>query len=382
MYRLVDPRTGETFYVGKGKDNRVFDHLRGQLRDDEDFESEKMNQIREIRQAMLEPIAIIHRHGLSEDEAFHVEATLIDAYPGLTNVQSGHGDTGVRHVDEIVRQYQAPIADLDPEKLKVVLININRSSSESVSAYKAVHHAWRIDKEKANQADYVVAVNRGIIEGVFIVDPPGWISSNQTNFPDALVHIEGRSGFHGRAAPDTVASKLIGRQVPDNVRHVRNPIRYNWPLQENGGNQNMNEERRIEVEVTAYTGNMDSPNSIRFVAITLSSASISAATIADNGIAGPSLESKRRKLIPKAVSQQVHREVMDLSTRLTTNWPTTKTTLQEESAGLSAVHPQFLTLRIITGDTVVGSWEGPIGIGVDEGLIGELKDMVTKITKE
>ena len=27
VYRLIDPRNGETFYVGKGKNNRVFDHV-------------------------------------------------------------------------------------------------------------------------------------------------------------------------------------------------------------------------------------------------------------------------------------------------------------------------------------------------------------------
>ncbi len=28
VYRLIDPRNGETFYVGKGKGNRVFSHIR------------------------------------------------------------------------------------------------------------------------------------------------------------------------------------------------------------------------------------------------------------------------------------------------------------------------------------------------------------------
>ena len=27
VYRLVDPMTGQTFYVGKGKEDRVFDHI-------------------------------------------------------------------------------------------------------------------------------------------------------------------------------------------------------------------------------------------------------------------------------------------------------------------------------------------------------------------
>jgi hypothetical protein len=31
VYRLIDPRNGETFYVGKGK-GRVFQHARGALK--------------------------------------------------------------------------------------------------------------------------------------------------------------------------------------------------------------------------------------------------------------------------------------------------------------------------------------------------------------
>lgn len=29
VYRLIDPRNGEIFYVGKGRNNRVFDHAAG-----------------------------------------------------------------------------------------------------------------------------------------------------------------------------------------------------------------------------------------------------------------------------------------------------------------------------------------------------------------
>jgi uncharacterized protein len=30
VYRLIDPRNGETFYVGKGRGNRVFSHIRAE----------------------------------------------------------------------------------------------------------------------------------------------------------------------------------------------------------------------------------------------------------------------------------------------------------------------------------------------------------------
>ena len=33
VYRLVDPRNGQTFYVGKGKNNRVFAHAKRALKD-------------------------------------------------------------------------------------------------------------------------------------------------------------------------------------------------------------------------------------------------------------------------------------------------------------------------------------------------------------
>src|SRR5262245_38936376 len=31
VYRLIDPRNGETFYVGKGKGNRIFQHARAAM---------------------------------------------------------------------------------------------------------------------------------------------------------------------------------------------------------------------------------------------------------------------------------------------------------------------------------------------------------------
>jgi hypothetical protein len=41
VYRLIDPRNGETFYVGKGRDNRVFAHARGEFSDTSKVDSEE-----------------------------------------------------------------------------------------------------------------------------------------------------------------------------------------------------------------------------------------------------------------------------------------------------------------------------------------------------
>lgn len=74
VYRLIDPRDGSTFYVGKGKGNRVFAHMRGEVAatDDDELLSNKLKQIREIRliAVTLLIVAPTNRlHAQSHDES-------------------------------------------------------------------------------------------------------------------------------------------------------------------------------------------------------------------------------------------------------------------------------------------------------------------------
>ncbi len=74
VYLLIDPDKNEPFYVGKGKDNRVFAHINQEITDDE--ENLKYQEINRIGRENVEHIIV--RHGLSEQNAFAVEASLIE----------------------------------------------------------------------------------------------------------------------------------------------------------------------------------------------------------------------------------------------------------------------------------------------------------------
>ncbi len=226
VYRLIDPRNGETFYVGKGTGNRVFAHVHGEqkLEEGDDLEN-KIKRIREIRRAGFEVAHVIHRHGMDDDTAFEVEAALIDAYLGLANVVGGiHShEYGVMHAKEIVSRYSATPAVF---KHKALLISVNKSA-EQVSWYEATHYAWKVSKSKAKQAEIILATVQGLIKDAFIADE--WLEATGENFP-GREGVPGRYGFKGREAPAQIKKQYVGKRVPDEYRKrgAANPIKYTW----------------------------------------------------------------------------------------------------------------------------------------------------------
>lgn len=224
VYRLIDPRNGETFYVGKGKGNRVFAHIRGEQGTEGDELDNKMTRIREIRIAGFHVAHVIHRHGMDERTAFEVESALMDAYPGLTNDASGKGsgEFGAMHALEIIREYAAEPAVF---RHSAVLINVNRSALAESSLYEATRYAWKISPIKARKAEIVLATMQGVIRGAFIADE--WLEATAANFP-GRVESPGRYGFRGREASDQIQRAYVGKRVPDEYRKpgAANPIKY------------------------------------------------------------------------------------------------------------------------------------------------------------
>lgn len=223
VYRLIDPRNGETFYVGKGQGNRVFAHIREDVEADDP--NNKLRRIRVIRLAGFEVAHVIHRHGMEEETAFEVEAALIDAYPGLTNVATGVGNSeyGAMHAKEIIRRYAAEPAVFQH---KALLISVNRSAADT-SLYEATRYAWKVSLPKARQAEVILATLQGLIVGAFTATQ--WLEATSANFP-GREPVPGRYGFIGEEAPEAIKRLYVGRRVPDEYRKPgsANPIKYTW----------------------------------------------------------------------------------------------------------------------------------------------------------
>lgn len=233
VYQLVDPRTGQTFYVGKGKNNRVFQHMEGAVSfvRGKNKKSMKMETIQAIINAGFEPIHIIHRHGLTEKEAKEVEASLIDAIGGLTNVQSGYESRkrGPANATQLIRRYDKKLAKIKSGH-KIIAVNIKKSSKVK-SIYDAVRFAWKVSRKRAEKADYVFAVKDGVCLNVFVPEIP-WLDATRKNFPGlASEDRPGRLGFEGKEADKEILERYRNKRLPSSLqakKGARNPIHYNY----------------------------------------------------------------------------------------------------------------------------------------------------------
>ena len=215
VYRLIDPRNGNTFYVGKGKGNRVFAHMNGAVafEGDEDEASEKIGTIREIHQSGLDVIHVIHRHGLDSDTALEVEAALIDTYSGLSNEAGGRGnrERGVMNAQQIQNIYKAEVLEEIADKCIIIKIkqwSIDRYNGNlSDAIYEATRSAWKMSIARAEKADFVLSVIDGIVKAVY--SDMKWSNHEERN---------GRLEFIGNDAPESIKLKYIGKRIPQEYR--------------------------------------------------------------------------------------------------------------------------------------------------------------------
>ncbi len=221
VYRLEDPRNGETFYVGRGVNNRIFDHM-----DEAEAgaRSAKTDRIRAIHEAGSKVIPIVHRHGLrDEDEAAVVEAALIEAFPNLTNQVAGEGTRlyGARSADSAIRAYDLPPAQFGAERCVILSLTPSWPSDPEAeprawyALYALARYPWSLDIERASKARFVVVQARGIVRGAFTADR--WLAADDPAFAGFPRAQDDDWGFCGAPAWRQWRA-WVGRRVPERFR--------------------------------------------------------------------------------------------------------------------------------------------------------------------
>lgn len=119
VYGLIDPRTNEIFYIGKGKGDRPEEHLKEAKRYEKTGKSTnvyKSRKILNILKAGFESYKIILLHkDLTEDEAFALESKEIESRENLTNIgEGGRGGDNISknpNRDEIIEKIRKSVRE-------------------------------------------------------------------------------------------------------------------------------------------------------------------------------------------------------------------------------------------------------------------------------
>lgn len=221
VYLLIDSESNEIFYVGKGTGNRIFQHINSAIKSPQD--SDKLNKIRAIHSKGLQVKHVIHRHGLTEKEAFEVEASLIDfiGMRGLSNQVQGlySKDRGAMSITEVIAQYEAPHIEI---KEPVILIVVNRLFQRGISTeelYEITRGNWVLS-ERREKAKFAFAVYHGIVREVYEIK--GWLPVQARNQEQKT---RDRWRFEGIVSQEL--QHYVGGSVENYVVYgAQNPIKY------------------------------------------------------------------------------------------------------------------------------------------------------------
>lgn len=234
VYALVDPRDSKIFYIGKGKDDRVFQHAAAAIVDNScDL---KLDTIRSIKSEGKEVIHYIIRHNLEEKEAYLVESTLIDILTyskfnhnnQLTNLVAGHHqwDEGIKSIDEINAIYDCFKIDVKDGD-NILLVNLNKSYNQAKAKgvykrfdiYESTRKYWFINRDRAECIDYVLGVYKGVVRCVIRVESYKFVDQAD----NGAVFSKPRCCFEGKICPD---SPYMNTDVRDYPFGRKGAIRY------------------------------------------------------------------------------------------------------------------------------------------------------------
>ena len=229
VYVYSEPDTKQPFYIGKGKGNRVFDHLYDQT------DSKKVTKLDELKRQNKKPIIEILAHGLDDETAKKIEAAAIDliGINNLTNEQRGHHSSiyGRIPVATLNARYAVEELTLDDITENVVLIRINQNYNSELTPhqlYDVTRGVWSVSYERASKMKYAFAIYDGLIMEVYRIAcwlPAGSTLTGRWDEIDEA-HVK-RFEFVGNIAPEEVRNKYINKNVARIFKAgSQNPIMY------------------------------------------------------------------------------------------------------------------------------------------------------------
>lgn len=219
VYCLIDSRDKTIFYIGKGCGNRVFAH------ELEISEKEKNKRIRDIQSSGANVEKYIIRHGLTEEEAFHLEAALIDIFSSstwdkrrLSNIMGGHHslDNGMKSVLEIEAYYCVEQITKNEIHNNCLIVNINNTYKLNQDVYEATRKSWLLNSNKIKDIELVISEYRGIFRAIY--KPEKWYTE---------LDEKGRTRwlFEGQDVSDKYP-QYMNKQNAFKKRGAQNPVSY------------------------------------------------------------------------------------------------------------------------------------------------------------
>lgn len=210
VYALIDPRSNDVFYIGKGIGNRIFSH-KAESGKSSESEKEKIRRIQDIESNGFSVKRIMVNWGLSEQEAFAAEASLINLFNiisdnRLTNIVAGHHVHESLTVENFELMHGAEPLKTEEIKHNILVIKINKQYRKDMSDYEiydAVRGMWRVSLNsiKSKEIRYVFAVYNSLIVGVYKPDEWHYVHEN-IDLPqrdkmdnDTLVRLKNRVYF-------------------------------------------------------------------------------------------------------------------------------------------------------------------------------------------
>lgn len=223
VYGLIDPRNGRYFYIGKGQNNRIFQHIKEAQNNSENAKKDKHKIINQIKQENLDVMHLILRHGLSEKEAEIVEATLIDFYglEFLTNEQSGadSNDYGIARAETLQKVYSCEeFSNEGKPPFMIIKITQRELEKNNNDLYETCRKWWKVSPKSAKDR-FVLCVLNGIVKEVFEVEK--WYLTKEAT-------MEGRCEFDGEIARQEIRALFINKRIPEDYRTkgMANPVLY------------------------------------------------------------------------------------------------------------------------------------------------------------